>query len=349
MNMSQIKQYNKEVENPEYSINWKPSFKPTKNYFYLLDKEEKNNFYLTVVKTWYFYNVLYPNIHNAKKYIGTTFECFKKCINLIFFVNKFTFVNINFAGVIKSLKSFITKSNLNFIEINKIKKEIKSSQQTLFCHLTKEQQNEIYQNILDLWFNKTSRNNFTYDIFYNLAHPIFQEKLPLSKKPRMRSIYNKFKFWVNNLNSDNKKKLAIIKTSEFNSNKSIKYDDYSETKYEDDSKTEYDDDSETESESIEIREDFYVSNKRIFEEDLEDLEDYKIIKKKIRTNDYEDKKNFIKSLPFEQFNLIVKKGGFNLCTNQFEKPIDISEEEIDNLGVSGILKLSKMGMINDVI
>ena len=348
--MSQINQYNKELEKPEYSINWKPSFKPTKNYFYLLDKEEKNNFYLTIVKTWYFYNVLYPNTHNAKNYIGTTFDCFKKCINLIFFVNKFSFVNINFKGVIKSLKSFITKSNLNFIEINKIKKEIKRSKLTLFCQLTKEQQNEIYQNILDLWFNKTSRNNFTYDIFYNIARPIFQEKLPLSKKPRMRSIYNKFKFWVNNLNSDNKKKLAIIKTSEFNSNntlnsnKSIKYDDYSETK---------DDDlSETESESIEIREDFYVSNKRILEEDLEDLEDledYKIIKKKIRTNDYEDKKNFIKSLPFEQFNLIVKKGGFNLCTNQFEKPIDISEEEIDNLGVSGILKLSKMGMINDVI
>jgi len=110
--------------------------------------------------------------------------------------------------------------------------------------------------------------------------------------------------------------------------------------------TEEEDDDATEEEDVIVieEEDFEDSNskKRRFEGDV-----FENPKKKMKGDFSENsdmlKKEFIKKVSFDKFNIIIKNA------SKSSKPIDLKENDAIKLGVEMILKLSELGMVKNII
>lgn len=220
---------------------------------------------------------------------------------------------------------------------------------TAYFQFKPSERQEIYYQFIEAWY----KNNGKYinkSVFVNIIHPIILSKLSYSRTKIMyKKVINHFKNWVNYIAPHNDKIKALKNAQGWDTfdNKTVenKIDssesDISESEDEKPSlNISTIKESDSDSESL-----VSVGTKRKYK--LEETNER--IKKFRNSIDEENKIKFIKNLSFDKFSIIIKKGGFNLKENKFEKAISIDEKDANLFGVEMLLEMSELGIINDII
>jgi hypothetical protein len=337
-----------------YEVNWKPLIDSSKN-----KHIDKYVYFELIIKTWYFYNIAHPELDVDKKFIGV--QNLKNCLDYILKVNNTRIFRSGY--MIMKLKYFMNKVNVkdypNFplyemkLLKDTINKESKDLKPVTFSFLKLDVKEDIYNAFINYWYDK-KYNEVTIEMFNYVVKPLVLSKIKNpNSKIKMKCIYNRFKSWINFKAPDNEKVLAIKKSKGWvdtivnsksrNNSEFISYSEYSDEEEEVEEEEIEEDDEEEEEKAISVPV-ITESKKRPFVEDISENP-----KKKMKEDFDMLKKEFIKKLPFDKFNIIIKNGGYDLKTNKFVKPVDLNENDAIKLGVEMILKLSELGMVNTII
>jgi hypothetical protein len=341
---------------------WEPNFETTKTNYKMFTLEDKQRLFKIVSTAWVYNNIHHKDKKDSIPYLGITNKAIINNTGWVLFKNwKFDWKSkVDWTLFLKEFKVFIDDNENTDEDSIIIRNYIKENENTTLSKLSSKEIEELFNKVILKWV-ESGNTKANVEIIKEIAIPIILEKCKYKNAYDFttESFIKRFRQYVSGSDDQNASKMREAEEWKYpNEYWTTNYDAINERRINEEIKKvspEVKDETpkppvdtmikkrkrDTELDSINSKK---SKNSFVFKKEIQSKEKEEGFKE----DNIEQQKELLKNLSMSQFKILIKKGAYNLLTARFEKQIELSEEEAQELGVEFVLKLSELGFLKGI-